>query len=194
MSVGADAAILLRRPDRTETAVSVQAMSWVFDHSESRGLDRLVLLVIANRVNEKAHDGDAFCWPTQAVIANEAKCSERSVRRSLDELKKIGELEVVHQGQHHPNLYRMTAFNQTGQVVHPETPRPDMYAPDRTSTTARPANGVRQTIKNRNLEPREEDKNQPIHYDIPSIDKTYKRFEHEQELEKLVNQEKTANG
>jgi hypothetical protein len=65
-------------------------MSWVFQHSESTGNDRLVLLALADRANEVGDD----CWPAIPTIAKKARCSDRTVQRALQNLVNLGELAV----------------------------------------------------------------------------------------------------
>lgn len=88
--------------------MSVDALSWVWKHSQSEGVHRLVLLAIADYAN---HDGRA--WPSTTSIANKAKVGRRSVFRAVDRLVEMGELERVtgggvkgHGGT--TNGYRMT--------------------------------------------------------------------------------------
>jgi DNA-binding Lrp family transcriptional regulator len=68
--------------------MSVQAMSWVFDHSPTTLGARLVLLSLANHASS---DGGEI-WPSQATIAQEARLSERQVRRCLKELEAGGHI------------------------------------------------------------------------------------------------------
>lgn len=70
--------------------MSVQAMSWVLEHSESRLGPRLVLLSIANHARA---DGTG-AWPAIATIAREARLSEREVQYAVRKLVAGGELEV----------------------------------------------------------------------------------------------------
>jgi hypothetical protein len=74
--------------------VSVQAISWVLEHSRSEGNARLVLISIANHADK--HGRSAF--PSQSTIASEAGCSTRTVRRSIEELHDLGELRWLEHG------------------------------------------------------------------------------------------------
>lgn len=71
-------------------AMSIQAITWVIEQSESRLGPRHVLISIANHARP---DGTG-AWPSIATIAHEAKLSEREVQRSLRTLALLGELEV----------------------------------------------------------------------------------------------------
>lgn len=79
--------------NRTTTALSVQALTWVFDHSEATLGDRLVMLVIADHARA---DGTG-AWPSVETIAREAKVSERTVTRSFARLVELG--EIVERGK-----------------------------------------------------------------------------------------------
>lgn len=82
--------------------MSIKIMDWVFDNSKSQGLERLILLVLADHCN---HDGeDAF--PRISVIARRANVSERTVKRKLNDLVALGELEIVKRNGT-SNLYKI---------------------------------------------------------------------------------------
>jgi len=85
-------------------SVSVQAISWVLEHSKSRLGPRHVLLSIANHARS---DGTG-AWPAISTIAKEAKLSVRAVQYCLRRLAKDGELRVqAEAGPHHTNLYSL---------------------------------------------------------------------------------------
>lgn len=68
--------------------MSVQAITYVLDHSEAAGSDRLVLIALANHAcSEKAE-----CWPSVRLLAREARCSERTVQYALRELEHAGRI------------------------------------------------------------------------------------------------------
>ncbi len=94
------------------TALSVQALSWVFDYSESSLGARLVLLSIANHAS---HGGDS-AWPSIPTIARESHLSEREVFYSIPKLVEIGELSVIKGGgRGNSNLYSLPKYMQTLQ-------------------------------------------------------------------------------
>lgn len=90
--------------------MSVESISLVLNHSQAVGTTKLVLVGIAN------HDGDGGSWPTLETLARYANCSERTVRRHIEELIKLGELKkIINGGGSHftrpdrrPNLYQIT--------------------------------------------------------------------------------------
>ncbi|MDX8151116.1 helix-turn-helix domain-containing protein [Patulibacter brassicae] len=69
--------------------MSVQAISYVLDHSEARGSDRLVLIALANHAGAE----HAECWPSVPLIASEARVSERTAQYALRALEKHGRIE-----------------------------------------------------------------------------------------------------
>jgi Helix-turn-helix domain len=84
--------------------MSVQAMSWVFQHSRSHLASRLVLLAIA----DCADDQGEKAWPHIATIARKAHVSERQAQRAIKELCVIGELRVeLEAGPRRSNVYQL---------------------------------------------------------------------------------------
>lgn len=87
--------------------MSIEAVSLVLNKSKAKGRAKLVLIGIAN------HLGDQGAWPSIATLARYANASERSVKRDLQELIALGELEVEIQNapmnsQYKTNLYWIT--------------------------------------------------------------------------------------
>jgi hypothetical protein len=84
--------------------MSVRVMSWVWESSRSEGIDRLVLLAIADAASD--HGGDA--WPSVQSLATKAAVSVRTVQRAIRSLVELGELAVSAQaGKHGVNVYRV---------------------------------------------------------------------------------------
>lgn len=160
--------------------MSVQAMSWVIDHSQSKGQAYTVLLMIANRVNEKEH-GDAVCWPSQETLAEESRCSVRTVQRCLDQLVTLGEIEREHRGQHASNMYRMTYFQRRQSDV-ADISRGDKSSSEATNRALRGDTGGVLTVRNRNYEPGKEKNNQPVRFDVPDIEQTAHMLEEERKI------------
>ncbi len=69
--------------------MSVQAISWVLDQSQSRLRARLVLLSIANHATS-----GGVSAPDSFAIACEARLNEREVQAAIRELEASGELSV----------------------------------------------------------------------------------------------------
>jgi len=87
--------------------MSIEAVATVLNHSKATGRAKLVLIGIAN------HLGDQGAWPSISTLARYANASERSVKRDIQELMNLGELQVVLQsapmnGQYKTNLYWIT--------------------------------------------------------------------------------------
>lgn len=87
--------------------MSIRVMTAVFDHSQSRLADRLVLLVIADR----SDDDGTGCFRGRDSIAHMAGVSTSQVTVSIRRLKELGELEVTDRPGR-SNLYRVTLPSQ----------------------------------------------------------------------------------
>jgi len=91
--------------------VSVQASSWVWEHSEAKGNARLVLLAIADAADAQGENA----WPKQETIARMVRVDVRTVRRLVDDLIELGELQMIRhgggtnftRGDRRPHLYRL---------------------------------------------------------------------------------------
>lgn len=71
--------------------MSVKVQVWVYEHSESRLADRLVLLAIA----DEADDDGTSAFPSQRRIAHKARVGQTTARRAIDHLEEAGELYVI---------------------------------------------------------------------------------------------------
>lgn len=84
-------------------------MTWVWEHSDAKGADLLVLLAIADHAGDDGRDA----WPSQATLGKRARIARRSVQRAIASLVEMGELAVdEHAGgthftdpRHRPNRY-----------------------------------------------------------------------------------------
>lgn len=74
--------------------MSVQALAWVLDHSRAENTARLVLMSLANHAG--VDGGNAY--PSVATIARQARCGESTVRKALETLQVLGELEETGTG------------------------------------------------------------------------------------------------
>lgn len=78
-------------------------MSTVWLHSKSRSGDLLVLLALADFLND-----EGLAWPSIPTLGKKARLSPRQVKRALDRLQRLGELIVLRkQGPHGVNFYRI---------------------------------------------------------------------------------------
>lgn len=104
--------------------MSVTVTTYVFEHSESRGNDRLVLHAIA----DEANDDGTNAFPGIKRIAHKVRLPERTVMRCLDRLETAAELEVIRpekRGRGHHNTYRvlMEKGDKVAPFAEPESPR-----------------------------------------------------------------------
>lgn len=111
--------------------MSVQAMAWVFEHSDAEGTDRLVLLSIANHAGASPVDGAWEAYPGIERIRQEARLSRsRTVQESLARLEAQGRVERVINGapdsriraDKRPNLYRILTEPRGDVSRHPDEP------------------------------------------------------------------------
>jgi len=101
--------------------MSVEATTWVWKHSATRGNNRLVLLAIA----DWADDDGGNAWPSVRKLAEKCLLSESTVHRIIRELSEAGQLEVErHQGggvdlgpHHRPNRYRVVMTGGSGGMA-----------------------------------------------------------------------------
>lgn len=71
--------------------MSTIEMTAVLHHSRSVGTARVVLMGIAYHMGK---DGLNGCWPSQGLLAEYANVSVRQVKRVLQTLLELGEIEV----------------------------------------------------------------------------------------------------
>lgn len=101
--------------------MSIKVMSWVWDSSEAAGIDRLVLLAIADAAS---HDDGTNAYPSIATLSRKAKVSPRTVQRSIRALCDLGELKMeLNAGRKGVNMYRVVMRQADTSVS--ESPRTD---------------------------------------------------------------------
>jgi hypothetical protein len=83
--------------------MSVQAMSWVFQHSTSRLGARLILLAIANHADLHGRNS----WASVEQLAEESHLSERQARYALRELETSGEIVQVAISPRRTHVYEL---------------------------------------------------------------------------------------
>jgi hypothetical protein len=83
--------------------MSVQAMSWVFEHSTAHWGARLVLLAIANHADRDGRNS----WASVRQLAEEAHLSTRQVQRALRELESTQEVVQVGVSPHRTHVYEL---------------------------------------------------------------------------------------
>lgn len=101
--------------------MSVQAMSWVWNHSQAEGTARLVLLAIADAANREGERA----WISAKTIGEMCRVTSRTAQRKIAELVAIGELEKTgSRGERQANVYRLPKMKEGAQGGGSE---PDRY-------------------------------------------------------------------
>lgn len=91
--------------------VNCSAIDAVMNHSESKGAQRLVLLAIARFINADSQEA----YPSNPTIGKFANCDVRTVRRAVEQLIQLGELERgIQLSPLGTNLYRLPKLGGWG--------------------------------------------------------------------------------
>jgi hypothetical protein len=96
--------------------MSSEARDWVWEHSSSRGVARLVLLSIADRVA----DEQCVSWASLSSLAQRTNASVSTVREAIERLRLAGELEQLDDlvGPQRSTVYRLPlAAEAVAQVL-----------------------------------------------------------------------------
>jgi Helix-turn-helix domain len=90
--------------------ISVKAVEWVLNFSQSTGNSRNVLIAIA-----VSCDHDGVCWPGLNELERRANISRPAVLRAIKELETLGELAVERggRGPKDTNTYTLPRFMET---------------------------------------------------------------------------------
>lgn len=91
--------------------MSIKVMEWVFEKSKAQGLERLILLVIADHCNSEGEEA----FPRISVIARRANVSQRTVKRKIQDLVAMGELAVVNR-QGTSSLYKIVTSRNSSDL------------------------------------------------------------------------------
>lgn len=98
--------------------MSIKIMTWVWEHSQSGGNSRLVLLSMADNANDTG-----LCWPSLDGIATRARVSVDTVRRAIRHLVDLGELVIEEQGSGRRNShYRIICPTTPTERAHTALP------------------------------------------------------------------------
>ena len=89
--------------------MSIKVMSHVWEHSQSKGTELLLLLAIADHAAD-----DGYCWPNLETLAGKIRMATRTVRRCVKELEACGELYVMR--SNHNNRYVVVAGRTPGEI------------------------------------------------------------------------------
>ena len=96
--------------------MSVRLMADVFEFSEARGTDRMVLLAIADEADDDGKGG----YPGFDLLAHKCRLPRTTVRRAVDRLEELGELRVfrpVQRGRGHYTTYEVTIAEKRARVA-----------------------------------------------------------------------------
>lgn len=129
--------------------MSIQAVGWVLDHSQSRGHARLVLISLANHYNA----GTGRCDPGQRLLAHEAGISTGSVPTAIRTLVALGEIRVKDPGTSHRAASYELIFAQPGVSVEPIEVRSAGERSDESTLRVRSVSGKVRSVQDR-AEPR----------------------------------------
>lgn len=95
--------------------MSVQAITWALSFEVESASEKAILLVLANYA-----DGDGICFPGQESIAKQAACSERTVRRVLDNFEERGVITRIERrrrdGSRTSDSIGLVAFRQSANL------------------------------------------------------------------------------
>lgn len=73
--------------------MSVRCLTWVWDRSQAKGTDRLVLLALADSAGDTGS-----CYVSMAELARKASVGVSTARRSIRTLEELGELKTTRGG------------------------------------------------------------------------------------------------
>lgn len=86
--------------------MSIQAISWVFEHSEATEGSRCLMIAVANHTDQAGSN----CWASVDVLAHEARMSRRGTQKALRRLEERGELRDVGPSKHGTHVYEIAGM------------------------------------------------------------------------------------
>ncbi|MBF0808848.1 hypothetical protein E4U03_09570, partial [Rothia nasimurium] len=93
--------------------MSVQATTWVWEHSQAEGTARLVLLAVADAANREGERA----WVSAKTISKMCRIGHRTAQRKIAELIDSGELEKMgSRGEKHATVYRLPGVRENQPV------------------------------------------------------------------------------
>lgn len=137
--------------------MSVEAVRHVLEQSQTKGAQRLILIVIAEHA-----DSNGIAWPSVQTIARLAHCSERFVQKTIKALKSSELVIAKGGGRGRSNRYRIplervnhsSPFTESERVnseterVNSETIKGEPQFTRTTNRTNRTANQCSRTFQN----------------------------------------------
>jgi hypothetical protein len=104
------------------------ALTWAFNHSQSRLASRLVILCLSDQLNLHQDQG-WICWPSIEFISEYSLLSESGVYEALSKLVELGELKIDHRPGKR-SVFRLPLFETWYQQTKgKEAPTPAKSAP-----------------------------------------------------------------
>lgn len=105
--------------------MSVQATTWVWEHSQAEGNARLVLLAIADAANREGENA----WISANTIAKMCRIGHRTAQRKIAELMESGELEKMgSRGEKQATVYRIPGVRSGDPLRQNDVRQNDAYA------------------------------------------------------------------
>jgi hypothetical protein len=109
--------------------MAISVLTWVWDYSQSRHGSRLVLLAIADSMNNE----HGWAWPSVKELVRKTALKERGVQAAIADLVKLGELEVAYNaGPKGCNRYRVL-LSTPAESAPPQSLHPAHAAPPQSS-------------------------------------------------------------
>ena len=135
--------------------MSICSLTWAVARTGMTPRDKLVLVILANRANERRE-----CWPSMGSLIDDTGLSERSIQDAVKALARAGVLTIeVGGGRGRTNLYRLqTPQNMTNTPQKPvgietnETPQNPQETPQDLQETPQTS---RETPQHLHPEPKE---------------------------------------
>lgn len=93
--------------------MSIEAMSWVFKHSEATQGERLVLLALA----DNADDDTWEAYPSVVTLARKARLKRRQTQRCLRKLEEDGRVSARGTSQYDTTIYRVEQTSGADRVA-----------------------------------------------------------------------------
>jgi hypothetical protein len=121
-------------------------MAAVWDHSTTEGVDRLVLLALADHAD---HDG--YAWPSVSRLAAKCRVDRRTVFRALAACEAKGEVERTSgRGRGTVNRYRLAIVDNMGKGGVNLSPLPPDDDAEMSQGCDTPGTGGRDTVVTQN--------------------------------------------
>lgn len=103
--------------------MSNKALSYIFEHSETKGSARVLMLTIADMAND-----DGECYPGKAKLAAKVNVSERQLTTLIRDCEALGELRVFQRSHsaedHRTNKYYIVGMYDEKRETKIRTPKP----------------------------------------------------------------------